>query len=85
MMGNDEDQGKSRRLGAEDRGWSGTSWVLVGRMIGRSGDTVCDLYYTHGGDEKREFSGLASKPVVTVCQWFDLKTTTTVSWFVPQN
>jgi hypothetical protein len=29
---------------------------------------VCDLHRTHGGDEEREFFGLASKPVVTVCQ-----------------
>jgi hypothetical protein len=27
------------------------------------------------------FPGLASKPVVTVCQWFGLKTTVTVSQF----
>jgi hypothetical protein len=38
-----------------------------------------------GRDEKRGFSGLASKPVVTVCQCFGLKTTMTVSWFAPQN
>jgi hypothetical protein len=49
------------------------------------GDTVCDLYRTRGGDEKRGFFSLASKLVVIVCQWFGLKTTTTVSWFGPQN
>jgi hypothetical protein len=31
------------------------------------------------------FFSLASKLVTTVCQWFGLKTTTTVSWFGPQN
>jgi hypothetical protein len=35
-------------------------------MIGRSGDTMCDPHLTHGGDEKRGFSDLASKLVVTV-------------------
>jgi hypothetical protein len=48
-------------------------------MIGRSGDVVCDPHRTCGGDEKREFSGLVSKSVVTVCQWFGLKTTAIVS------
>jgi hypothetical protein len=46
---------------------------------------VCNPHHTHVGDEKREFSDLASKLVVMVCQWFDLKITTTVSWFRPQN
>jgi hypothetical protein len=54
-------------------------------MIGRLGDTVCDPYHTHGGDEKREFSSLASKSVAMVCQWFGIKTTMTISWFEPQN
>jgi hypothetical protein len=43
------------------------------------GDAVCNPHRTHGGDKKHGFSGLASKPVVTVCQWFGLKTTATVS------
>jgi hypothetical protein len=51
----------------------------------RLGDVVCDLHHTHGGDEKHMFPGLASKPVVIVCQWFGLKTTMMVSWFGPQN
>jgi hypothetical protein len=54
-------------------------------MIRRSGDAVCDPHRTRGGDKKREFSGLASKLVVTVCQWFGHKTTVTISWFGPQN
>jgi hypothetical protein len=32
----------------------------------RSGDVMCDLHRTHGGDEKRGFSGIASKSVVMV-------------------
>jgi hypothetical protein len=55
------------------------SRVLGGQTIGRSNDIVCDLHRTCGGDKKREFSGLASKPVAMVCQWFALKTTATVS------
>jgi hypothetical protein len=54
-------------------------------MIGMSGDAMCNLHRTRGGDEKCKFSGLASKPVSTVCQWFGIKTTETVSWFGPQN
>jgi hypothetical protein len=46
---------------------------------------VCNLHHTRGGDKKRRFSGLASKPVATVCQWFGIKTTAVVSWFGPQN
>jgi hypothetical protein len=46
---------------------------------------VCDPHHTRGGDERREFSNLASKPVAMVYQWFDLKITVTVSWFGPQN
>jgi hypothetical protein len=48
-------------------------------MIMRSGDIVCDLHRTCVGDEKHRFAGLASKPMAMVCQWFDLKTTMTIS------
>jgi hypothetical protein len=48
-------------------------------MIRRSGDTMCDPHHTHGGDEKRGLPSLASKSVTTICEWFGLKTTTTVS------
>jgi hypothetical protein len=34
MEGIDEDLDRSRRPGAEDRGWSSTSWVLDDRTIG---------------------------------------------------
>jgi hypothetical protein len=85
MADNDKDRGRSRRLSAEDQGWSGTSQVLGGQTIGRSGDVVCDLHHTRGGDEKHRFSVLDSKLVATVCQWFSLKPTFTVFWFEPQN
>jgi hypothetical protein len=45
----------------------------------------CVIFIVRGGDKKRGFPGLASKLVVTVCQWFGLKTTVMVSWFRPQN
>jgi hypothetical protein len=45
MAGNDEDDGRSRRPGAEDRGWSH-----------RSGDAVCGLHRARGDDE-RDFLG----------------------------
>jgi hypothetical protein len=74
---NDEDQGRSRRPGAEDRGWSHKS-VLGDRAVERSGDTVCGLHLARG-DEERGFLGGASKPRSTICEWFVLKTTRMVS------
>jgi hypothetical protein len=56
MASNDEYHGRSRRPGAEDRGWSGIGRVLGGRTIGRSGDVVCGLYHERV-DEEREFLG----------------------------
>jgi hypothetical protein len=44
MAGSDKDHGRSRRHGAEDRGWSGRGRVLSGRTIGRSDDAVCGLH-----------------------------------------
>jgi hypothetical protein len=67
MAGNDEDGGRSRRFGVEEQGSSGTSQVLSGRTIEKSGDDVCDPQHTRGGDKKSRFFGLASKLVVTVC------------------
>jgi hypothetical protein len=52
MVGSDDDRGRSRRLGVEDRRWSSTCRVLSGWMIGRLGDAMCVLYHTNGGDEK---------------------------------
>jgi hypothetical protein len=68
MTGSDEDLDRSRRPGAEDWGWSSTGWVLGGRTIGRSGDTVCGLHRAQG-DEERGFLGLASKPRSTISQF----------------
>jgi hypothetical protein len=54
-----------------------TSRLLSGRTIERSGGTVCGLHRARG-DEEHGFLGCASKPRLTVCQWFGLKTTRTV-------
>jgi hypothetical protein len=48
--------------------------VLGGRVIERSGGTVCGLHRARG-DEEHGFLGRASKPRSTVCEWFGLKTT----------
>jgi hypothetical protein len=61
MTASDEDLGRSRRPGAEDRGWSSTGQVLGGRTIRRSGDAVCGLHHAHV-DEEHEFLSWASKP-----------------------
>jgi hypothetical protein len=54
--GSDEDCGRSRRPDAEDQGWSGTDWVLGGRMIERPSNIVCSLHRARG-DEERGFLG----------------------------
>jgi hypothetical protein len=51
MTGSDEDCGRSRRPGVEDRGWSSTGRVLEGRTISRLGDVVCDLYRAQEDEE----------------------------------
>jgi hypothetical protein len=96
MVGSDEDRGKSRRLGAEDRGWSSTCQVLDGRMIERSGDTVYGLHCAQG-DKEHMFlclaskprstvsPGLASKPVDTVSPGLASKPVATILVFWPQN
>jgi hypothetical protein len=62
-----------------------TGQVLSRQAIERSGGATCGLHRAHG-DEERGFLGWALKSRSTVCQWFDLKTTGTVShWFGPQN
>jgi hypothetical protein len=61
MMGSNEDLGRSRRPGAEDRRWPSIGRILGDRTIGRSGDAVCDLYHAQG-DEEHGVLGLASKP-----------------------
>jgi hypothetical protein len=60
MAGSDDDHGRSTRPGAEDRGWTSTGWVLSGRSIGRSDDTVCGLHRAQG-DEECGFLGLDSR------------------------
>jgi hypothetical protein len=72
------------RLGAEDRGWSSTCRVLDGRMIERSGDTVCGLHRTQEDDERR-FLGLASKPRSMVSLGLASKPVATVLLVCPQN
>jgi hypothetical protein len=56
MAGSDEDHGRSRTPGAEDRGWPRAGRVLGDWTIGRSDDVVCGLYCAHG-DEKHGFLG----------------------------
>jgi hypothetical protein len=56
MVGSDEDCGKSRRPGAEDRGWLTTGQVLGDQTIKNSGDAVCGLHRAQG-DEKCGFFG----------------------------
>jgi hypothetical protein len=65
MVGSDDDGGRSRRLGVEDRGWSIINQVLGGRMTERSGDAVCGLHHAQEDDE-RVFLGSASKSRSTV-------------------
>jgi hypothetical protein len=62
----------------ESTGDGRTCWVLSGRTIERSGDTVCGLYHARGAQECG-FLGLASKPRAMVCQQFGLRTTRTIS------
>jgi hypothetical protein len=95
MTGSDKNLGRSRRYGAEDRGWSSTCRVLDGPTIGMLGDAVCGLHRAHG-DEQRGLLGCTSKPRSTVFQFgpqnrqlrfgdLGLKITVTVFWFGPQN
>jgi hypothetical protein len=84
MISSDEDRGNSRRLGAEDRGWSSTGWVLGGQTIEKSGDAVCGLHHAQE-DEEREFLSLASKPRSTVSPGLASKPVATVLVVWPQN
>jgi hypothetical protein len=78
MVDSDENRGRSRRLGAEDRGWSSTGRVLSGWTIERPGDTMCGLHRAQGDDEHM-FLGLASKPRSTVSLSLALKLVAMVS------
>jgi hypothetical protein len=84
MAGSDENRGRSRRLGVEDRGWSSISRVLGDRMIRRSGDTVCSLHCAQG-DEEHKFLGLASKQRLMVSPGLASKPVATILVFWPQN
>jgi hypothetical protein len=84
MVGSDEDQGKSRRLDAENRGWSGTGRVLCGWTIKRSGDAMYGLHRAQE-DEKQEFLSLATKPRSTVSLGLTSKPVATVLVVWPQN
>jgi hypothetical protein len=84
MAGSDEDQDKSRRLGAENQGWSSTGQVLGGQTIERSGDVVCGLHHTQG-DEERGFLGSASKPRLMVSPSLASKLVAMVLVVWPQN
>jgi hypothetical protein len=84
MTDSDEDRGRSRRLGAEGRGWSSTGRVLSGRTIEGSSDTVCGLHHTQG-DEKHEFLNLASKPWLMVSPDLGSKPVATILVVWPQN
>jgi hypothetical protein len=64
MAGSGKDRGRSRGLGAEDRGWSSTGRVLGGWTIERSGDAVSGLHQAQG-DEVRGFFYSASEPWAT--------------------
>jgi hypothetical protein len=44
-----------------------TDRILDGRVIERSGVTVCGLHHARG-DKKRDFLGWVSKPRLMVCQ-----------------
>jgi hypothetical protein len=54
-----------------------TGRVLGDRTIERSSGVVCSLHRARG-DEEHRFLGSASKPRLTACEWFGLKTTRTV-------
>jgi hypothetical protein len=97
MACSDEDHSRSRKPGAEDWGWSHRSstrwsdnrevgWSRVQSAPGmwRLGVLVSWLSLKTKVDS---FSSVwASKPMATVCEWFGLKTTRTVSHqFGPQN
>jgi hypothetical protein len=66
MTASDNDRGRSRRPGAEDRRWSSTGQVLDGRTIERSGDAVCGLYHAQG-DVECMFLSWTSKSRSAVC------------------
>jgi hypothetical protein len=83
-MGHDEDPGRSRRLGAEDRRWSSIGRVLGGQTIERLGDAVCGLHHAQGNKE-HGFLGSASNPRSTISPSLALKPKATILVVWPQN
>jgi hypothetical protein len=77
MASSNVDWGRSRKFGAEDRGWLSTGQVLSGQMIEGSGDAVCGLHRVQG-DEERGFLGSVSKPRSTVSPGLASKPVATV-------
>jgi hypothetical protein len=84
MAGIDEDRGRSRRLDAEDRGWSSAGQILIVRTIERSGDAVCSVHCAQG-DEECRFLGLASKPRLMVSPGLTSKPVATVPAICPRK
>jgi hypothetical protein len=84
MIDSNEDRDRSRRLSAENQGWSSTCRILGGQTIERSGDVVCDLHRAQG-DEEREFLSSASKPKSTVSPDLASKLVATILVVCPQN
>jgi hypothetical protein len=95
IAGSDEDRGRSRRSGVEERRWSSIGRVLGGQTIGRSGDAVCGLHSAQG-DEEHVFLVELQNQDQRVSRFgpqnrqlrlgdLGLKIITTVSWFGPQN
>jgi hypothetical protein len=48
MACSDEDRGRSRRPGAEDRRWSHRSGLLGGQAVERLGGAMCGLHLARG-------------------------------------
>ncbi len=48
VTGSDKDHDRSRRPGAEDRGWSDTGRVLGAQVVERSGGAVRGLHLARG-------------------------------------
>jgi hypothetical protein len=84
MAGSDGDLGRSRKPDVEDQRWLSTCRILGDRMIGRSSDPVCGLYYTHG-DEEHVFLGWAWKSRLDGFSVCASKPKALVWWFVSQN
>jgi hypothetical protein len=72
MAGGDEDRGRNRRLGAEDRGCSSTGVVLDGRTIEGLSDAICGLHHAHR--QGARVSGFSHKTKVNDFSRFGLKT-----------